>query len=91
MTGEATLMGDVLPVGGVRTKLLAAERAGLRLVLLPHDNLADVPDDVGVEVRAVSTLAEVADALGLRPSAEPFPVQAPTHAAPASARGGSDA
>ncbi|HVI00774.1 MAG TPA: S16 family serine protease [Enhygromyxa sp.] len=65
MTGEATLMGDVLAIGGVRAKLLAAERAGMRLVLVPRDNLADVPDDVRVEVLGVSTLAEVAQALGL--------------------------
>lgn len=92
MTGEATLMGDVLPVGGVRPKLLAAERAGMRLVLLPHDNLADVPDDVGVEVRAVSTLADVALALGLGPSAacEPEPIEART-AGSVSACGGGDA
>jgi ATP-dependent Lon protease len=65
MTGEATLMGDVLPIGGVRPKLLAAERAGMRMVIVPHDNLADVPDDVAVEVRGVSTLTEVAELLGL--------------------------
>jgi ATP-dependent Lon protease len=65
MTGEASLMGDVLPIGGVRAKLLAAERAGMRAVIVPRDNLSDVADDVAVEVHAVSTLSEVAAALGL--------------------------
>src|SRR5690606_3901123 len=71
LTGEATLMGDVLPVGGVRAKLLAAERAGMRMVLIPLDNLSDVPDDVAIEVSPVATLAEVADALGLAPKLGP--------------------
>jgi ATP-dependent Lon protease len=88
MTGEATLMGDVLPVGGVRPKLLAAERAGVRLVLLPYDNLADVPADVGVEVRAVSTLAEVAHALGLVATPEPALLQTQATAATASTQAG---
>jgi ATP-dependent Lon protease len=50
MTGEVTLQGRVLPIGGVKQKLLAAHRAGLTDVLLPADNDADL-DDVPEQVR----------------------------------------
>jgi ATP-dependent Lon protease len=51
MTGEITLRGNVLPVGGIKEKILAAHRAGLKTVLIPHRNERDL-EDVPAEVRA---------------------------------------
>ena len=59
LTGEISLTGRVLPVGGVRAKLLAAERAGVKRVILPEDNRADVPADVALETILVRSLDEV--------------------------------
>jgi len=56
MTGEITLRGRVLPIGGLRDKVLAAHRAGLRTILIPRDNerdLLDVPQPVRQELRFV--------------------------------------
>jgi ATP-dependent Lon protease len=44
MTGEATLRGAVLPVGGIKEKVLAAHRAGITSVILPEKNRKDLPD-----------------------------------------------
>lgn len=56
MTGEITLTGLVLPVGGIREKVLAARRAGIRRVILPHENrkdLRDLPDDIREEMQFI--------------------------------------
>jgi ATP-dependent Lon protease len=64
MTGEVTLRGMVLPIGGLKEKLLAALRGGIKTVLIPQDNekdLADIPDNVkkGMTIIPVSSLDEV--------------------------------
>ncbi len=62
MTGEVTLNGRVLPIGGVKQKLLAAQRAGLTEVFLPQRNEPDL-DDVPAEVRTALTVHIVGDVL----------------------------
>jgi ATP-dependent Lon protease len=64
MTGEITLRGRVLPIGGLKEKLLAALRGGLKRVLIPEENvkdLADIPDNVksGLEIVPVARMDEV--------------------------------
>jgi ATP-dependent Lon protease len=72
MTGEITLRGRVLPIGGVKEKVLGAHRAGIEHVILPYDNeadLDDLPDEVRASLRVslVQTLDEVL-ALALAPA-----------------------
>jgi ATP-dependent Lon protease len=64
MTGEITLRGKVLPIGGVKEKLLAAHRAGIRTIILPKDNqkdLTDIPANISDEftVHLVENMDEV--------------------------------
>jgi ATP-dependent Lon protease len=72
MTGEITLRGKVLPIGGVKEKLLAAHRAGIRNVILPRENekdLQDIPRDIldSLTVELVETMDEVLNAALERP------------------------
>jgi ATP-dependent Lon protease len=68
MTGEITLRGEVLPIGGLKEKLLAAHRGGIKTVLIPEENvkdLADIPDNVKnkleiVPVRWIDKVLEIA-------------------------------
>jgi ATP-dependent Lon protease len=70
MTGELTLSGRILPVGGIKEKLLAARRAGVRSVVLPkknEENLIDISEDIRKEMNLVlvEDFREVIDLLGL--------------------------
>ena len=68
MTGEITLRGEVLPIGGLKEKLLAAHRGGIKTVIIPEENakdLADIPDNVKnqleiIPVRWVDKVLEIA-------------------------------
>ena len=51
MTGEVTLSGQVLPVGGIKEKALAAHRAGVETLIMPDDNEKDFLEDVPEEIR----------------------------------------
>jgi ATP-dependent Lon protease len=78
MTGEITLRGKVLPIGGVKEKVLAAHRAGVTNIVLPRDNekdLADIPKNVldSLNLHLVSTMDEVLK-IAL---AEPLPARLP--------------
>ncbi len=77
MTGEITLRGRVLPIGGLKEKLLAALRGGIKTVLIPKDNekdLSEIPDNVkkGLEIIPVSMVDEVLEHALLR---QPEPVE----------------
>jgi len=64
MTGEISLRGKVLPVGGIKEKMLAAHRAGLKKVYLPADNtgdLEDLPEEIreSIDFIGVDTISDV--------------------------------
>src|SRR5690606_28354260 len=79
MTGEITLRGRVLPVGGVKEKVLAAHRAGTEIIVLPRENakdLEEIPTHIRrqLDLRLVEHMDEVLG-LALRPLAVPGPVR----------------
>jgi len=94
MTGEITLRGEVLPIGGLKEKLLAAHRGGIKTVLIPEQNvkdLAEIPDNVKnkleiVPVRWIEKVLEIA--LERQPEALPdTPAVAVASPAPSEAQG----
>jgi ATP-dependent Lon protease len=98
MTGEITLRGEVLAIGGLKEKLLAAHRGGIKTVLIPEENvkdLAEIPDNVKnkleiVPVKWIDRVLEVA----LVREPQPLPEEeaassAPSASEPASAAAGS--
>jgi ATP-dependent Lon protease len=78
MTGEITLRGEVLPIGGLKEKLLAAHRGGIKTVLIPDENqkdLVEIPDNIkgNLEIRPVKWIDEV---LAIALTQQPMPMQA---------------
>jgi ATP-dependent Lon protease len=76
MTGEITLRGEVLPIGGLKEKLLAARRGGIKTVIIPKENerdLKEVPDNIKehLTIRAVKWIDEVL-AIALESMPEPL-------------------
>ncbi|MBD1390313.1 endopeptidase La [Neiella sp. HB171785] len=77
MTGEITLRGEVLPIGGLKEKLLAAHRGGIKRVLIPHENardLEEIPDNVKQDLE-IHTVRWIDDVLKLALQDEPVKCQ----------------
>ena len=90
MTGEITLRGRVLPIGGLKEKLLAAHRGGIKTVLIPDENVRDlkeIPDNIkgSLEIRPVKWIDEVLD-IALEYAPDPSAENAPGKAASSKAK-----
>ncbi|HMU63478.1 MAG: endopeptidase La [Nitrosomonas sp.] len=83
MTGEITLRGEVLPIGGLKEKLLAAHRGGIKTVLIPEDNvkdLSEIPENIisKLKIKPVKWIDQVIDfALEYKPEIAAAPIQTP--------------
>jgi ATP-dependent Lon protease len=82
MTGEITLRGRVLPIGGLKEKLLAAHRGGVEMVIIPDENerdLKEVPDKIkqDLDIRPVKWMDQVIE-LALERKPEPLDQELPT-------------
>lgn len=92
MTGEVSLRGNAMPIGGLKEKLLAALRGGIKTVLIPKENekdLADIPDNVkeGLNIIPVTHVSEVLEkALISTPEPVEWDEQAEEEAAAAAAK-----
>jgi ATP-dependent Lon protease len=87
MTGEITLRGEVLPIGGLKEKLLAAHRGGIKTVLIPDENqkdLVEIPDNIkgNLEIKPVKWIDEV---LAIALTQQPVPHQAADAPSPVAA------
>jgi ATP-dependent Lon protease len=87
MTGEITLRGEVLPIGGLKEKLLAAHRGGIKTVLIPDENekdLVEIPDNIkgNLDIKPVKWIDEV---LALSLTKQPLPQEAADAAGAAAA------
>ena len=92
MTGEITLRGQVLPIGGLKEKLLAAHRGGIRTVMIPEENekdLVDIPKNIKakLDIRPVRWIDEVLE-IALTHMPEPLAGESAPKVAAASKRGG---
>jgi ATP-dependent Lon protease len=81
MTGEITLRGEILPIGGLKEKLLAAQRGGIKVVLIPEENVKDlveIPDNVKnkLDIHPVKWIEQVLE-LALERKPEPLAVTEP--------------
>src|SRR5690554_1307607 len=90
MTGEITLRGRVLPIGGLKEKLLAAHRGGIKTVIIPDENVRDlkeIPDNIkeSLEIRPVKWIDEVLD-IALEYAPDPSAENAPGKAASSKAK-----
>jgi ATP-dependent Lon protease len=90
MTGEITLRGEVLPIGGLKEKLLAAQRGGIKTVLIPEENvkdLAEIPENVksSLKIEAVRWIDQVLSHALVR---EPRPLAASSPIGPDPKEGG---
>ena len=84
MTGEITLSGLVFPVGGIKEKVLAAHRAGIRRIILPQRNessIEEIPEDVRAELEIVRA-TWISDVLNAALETTPRPGSAPEYRAP---------
>ena len=91
LTGELSVCGRIMPVGGVPEKIQAAEKLGLKRVLIPDANRQDRHADMGIEVIPVSTLSEVISLMtsedASTPQLQSAPIPSPLPAAAARANG----
>jgi ATP-dependent Lon protease len=86
MTGEITLRGEVLPIGGLKEKLLAAHRGGIKVVLIPEENvkdLSEIPDNIKnrLDIHPVKWFDQVLE-MALEAKPQPLPPKADPVALP---------